>query len=81
MLKSLKVLVPDTHKAALSSWLWNRRYEKWITTVRGQASHKRPVDLRHEFAAKPCVVIGNGPSLAQLELPLLADVMTLSNYQ
>jgi hypothetical protein len=79
MLTSLKVLAPDTFKAALSSWLWNRRYERWITTERGQASHRRLVDLRYKFAARPCVVIGNGPSLAQVDLSLLADVVTIGS--
>lgn len=71
--------MPDAFKASVSSWLWSRRYEKWIKTGRGHASHRRLVELRHKFASRPCVIIGNGPSLAKVDLSLLADVVTIGS--
>jgi hypothetical protein len=80
MLKKLKALVPDTVKAAVGSSLWSARYRTWIKTERGALAKARIDGLRNAFASKPCVVIGNGPSLARTDLSLLtSDVVTIGS--
>jgi hypothetical protein len=54
------------------------RWLLWLTEPRGRASRRRLRALRDRYRGQRCFIIGNGPSLRQMDLRPLAKEVTFS---
>ncbi len=66
-------------RSRIAAGLWSYRYKRWCRTKPGRVSVRKVTELHNIHQNSPCVVIGNGPSLGQVDLSLLKNIVTIGS--